>query len=232
MKTPFKLKSGNKSSFKNLGSSPIYQKPGGIKGEAIDHWNKYKSSQAKWAKAHDAAIDRLATNPKTANLPAKEFDALLDKTSKLYTKQAPKAKVKAPKAKVSVSKLPPLSTAKKELAKKLSTKTVEKGDLVSKKPTSITSGTTKAMKNVPKQFTNLSKTKMLKEVPRAKRMLKQVVKAGRIGLKGSIAGGLITEGLLAAYKSGQKHSGGKAVKGQKTGVVAPKKSIFKKKDRY
>ena len=84
MKTPFKLKSGNKSSFKNLGSSPIYQKPGGIKGEAIDHWNKYKSSQAKWAKAHDAAIDRLATNPKTANLPAKEFDALLDKTSKLY----------------------------------------------------------------------------------------------------------------------------------------------------
>ena len=190
MKTPFKLKSGNKSSFKNLGSSPIYQKPGGIKGEAIDHWNKYKSSQAKWAKAHDAAIDRLATNPKTANLPAKEFDALLDKTSKLYTKPT---------------------------------------KLVSKKPTSITSGTAKAMQNVPKQFTNLSKTKMLKEVPRAKRMLKQVVKAGRIGLKGSIAGGLITEGLLAAYKSGQKHSGGKAVKGQKTGVVAPKKSIWNKK---
>ena len=83
MKTPFKLRSGNKSSFKDMGSSPVKQKPGGMKGEAVDHWNKYR---AKAIKAHDDAISRLSTNPKTQNLPAKEFDALLDKTSKKYSK--------------------------------------------------------------------------------------------------------------------------------------------------
>jgi hypothetical protein len=193
MKTPFKLKSGNKSSFKNLGSSPIYQKPGGIKGEAIDHWNKYKSTKAKWAKAHDAAIDRLATNPKTANLPAKEFDALLDKTSKLYTKQAPK-----------VTK-----------------------DLVSKKPTSITSGTAKAMQNVPKQFVKKTTSKTLGKLATG------TIRKGASRILGGPAAAL-AGAAYGAYKSGQKHSGGKAVKGQKTGVVAPdpKKSIFKKKDRY
>jgi hypothetical protein len=79
----FKLKSGNASSFKDMGSSPAKQKPGGIKGEAIDHWNKYR---AKAIKTHDAAINKLSTDPKTRNLPAKEFDALLDKTSKKYSK--------------------------------------------------------------------------------------------------------------------------------------------------
>ena len=50
---------------------------------------------------------------------------------------------------------------------------------------------------------------------------------------GKLLGGLgVAATLYDFYKSGQKHSGGKAVKGQKTGVVAPKKSIFKKKDRY
>ena len=34
---------------------------------------------------HDKAINRLSTNPKTANLPKKEFDALLNKTSNEYT---------------------------------------------------------------------------------------------------------------------------------------------------
>ena len=43
-------------------------------------------AQAKAIKAHDAAISRLSTDPKTANLPKKEFDKLLDKTSKSFTK--------------------------------------------------------------------------------------------------------------------------------------------------
>ena len=167
----YKMKRGAKPKFKELASSPVKQKPGGIVGEAVDHWQKYKAKKKAF----------------------KEFDKwhkTLEKSDRYYREN--------PQYKKPVK------------------------DLISKKPTSTTSGTAKAMQNVPKQFTNLSKTKMLK----------QVVKAGRIGLKGSIVGGLITEGLLAAHKSGQKHSGGKAVKGQKTGVVAPKKSIFKKKDRY
>ena len=54
---------------------------------------------------------------------------------------------------------------------------------------------------------------------------KKVLKAG-----GRVAGGLgVAATLYDMYKSGQKHSGGKAVKGQKTGVVAPKKSIWNKK---
>ena len=62
--------------------------------------------------------------------------------------------------------------------------------------------------------------------------LGRVANIGKKALKtgGRLAGGL---GLVAmaydAYKSGQKHSGGKAVKGQKTGVVAPKTSIWDKK---
>ena len=79
-----------------------------------------------------------------------------------------------------------------------------KGDLVSKKPSG----------NIAQAF-------------------KGVKKALKVG--GKIAGGLgVAATLYDMYKSGQKHSGGKAVKGQKTGVVAPdpKKSIFKKKDRY
>ena len=41
----FSLKSGNKPSFKNIGSSPLKQKPGGGAGEALDHWERYKAAQ-------------------------------------------------------------------------------------------------------------------------------------------------------------------------------------------
>ena len=123
-------------------------------------------AQAKAVKAHDAAVSRLSTDPKTANLPKKEFDALLDKTSKSFTKQT------TPK-----------------VAK----------DLVSKKPSG----------NIAQAF-------------------KGAKKALKVG--GKIAGGLgIAATLYDMYKSGQEHSGGKAVKGQETGVVTPKTSIWDKK---
>ena len=44
-KTPFKLKSGNSISFKDLGTSPVKQKPGGSVGEALDHHKKYKAKK-------------------------------------------------------------------------------------------------------------------------------------------------------------------------------------------
>ena len=45
MATPFKLKSGNASAFKNLGSSPAKQKPGGSVGEALEHHKAYKAKK-------------------------------------------------------------------------------------------------------------------------------------------------------------------------------------------
>ena len=55
----------------------------------------------------------------------------------------------------------------------------------------------------------------------------QLKKVGRVA--GRLLGGLgVAATLRDMYKSGQKHSGGKAVKGQKTGIIKPKKSIYKK----
>ena len=89
-----------------------------------------------------------------------------------------------------------------------------------------------AFKNTPKQYVKGSK-EMLKTTNR--NMIsasKQVVKKALRGA-GRLAGGL---GVVAiaydAYKSGQKHSGGKAVKGQKSFMADAKKntkSIYKKK---
>jgi hypothetical protein len=77
-----------------------------------------------------------------------------------------------------------------------------KGDLVSKKPTST--------------------------LGRVANIGKKALKAG-----GRFAGGIGAAGMLyEAYKSGQKHSGGKAVKGQKSFMADAKKntkSIYKKK---
>tara|TARA_R100001594_G_scaffold8571_1_gene21945 strand:+ start:363 stop:683 length:321 start_codon:yes stop_codon:yes gene_type:complete len=42
----FKLKSGNITPFKEMGSTPVKQgTPGGDAGEAIDHWVKYKKAK-------------------------------------------------------------------------------------------------------------------------------------------------------------------------------------------
>jgi len=70
---------------------------------------------------------------------------------------------------------------------------------ISKKPASTLGRTTKAMQNIPKQFAKQAKTKMLKQVARKG--------AGRLagGPVGAVAGL-----AYGAYKSGQKHSGGKA----------------------
>tara|TARA_R110000765_G_C18653078_1_gene575789 strand:+ start:86 stop:628 length:543 start_codon:yes stop_codon:yes gene_type:complete len=78
-------------------------------------------------------------------------------------------------------------------------------------------------------------TKMLKQVPRAKtKMLKQVVKKGAGKLVGAALGPVVGLAGMAygAYKSGQEHSGGKAVKGQKSFMADAKKntkSIYSKK---
>ena len=60
----------------------------------------------------------------------------------------------------------------------------------------------------------------------SKKILSRAAKASRT-LRGAGAG-IIAELGYRAYKSGQKHSGGKAVKGQKTNALNMRKSIFKK----
>ena len=77
---------------------------------------------------------------------------------------------------------------------------------------STLSRVTKAFKDTPKQLA------------KGKKFAKKALKIGGRSL------GLASLGVMAydAYKSGQKHSGGKAFKGQKTGVVTPKKSIYDK----
>ena len=48
----FDLKSGNSTSFKMMGSSPLKQAIGGDAGEVVSHWNKYKKNKA-WKKSFD-----------------------------------------------------------------------------------------------------------------------------------------------------------------------------------
>jgi len=52
-------------------------------------------------------------------------------------------------------------------------------------------------------------------------------KVGRVAGRALGAVGVAAT-LRDMYKSGQKHSGGKAVKGQKTGIIKPSKSIYNK----
>ena len=77
-----------------------------------------------------------------------------------------------------------------------------------------------------------------KNLKRAGKVVTKVAKkgaqtyAGRLagGLAGA-AGGFLAAGAIEAYKSGQKHSGGKVRKGQKSFMAGAKKktkSIFKK----
>ena len=79
----------------NLPKGSNYPKGFNYKGSSASTTPGYASTKmardavakAKAIKAHDAAINKLATDPKTANLPKKQFDKLLDKTSKSFTKQ-------------------------------------------------------------------------------------------------------------------------------------------------
>ena len=78
-------------------------------------------------------------------------------------------------------------------------------------------------------------SKKLNKAFNKRQRIKAIKKVGKKALKvgGRIAGGLGVAQLgYEAYKSGQKHSGGKAVKGQKSFMAESKKktkSIYKKK---
>ena len=74
--------------YKSTSADPKYKGKGNFNftGDSKSTTPKYSTTKAARVKAHDAAINRLSTNPKTANLPKKEFDKLSGKTSKSFTK--------------------------------------------------------------------------------------------------------------------------------------------------
>ena len=78
MATPFKLKSGNASAFKNLGSSPVKQDY----HEALEHHKTYKKTQ----NFRDAA-NKIKTVSSKTNVGNRVVDALKN-TPKQYVKPA------------------------------------------------------------------------------------------------------------------------------------------------
>ena len=190
MKTPFKLKSGNASSFKNLGSSPV-------KGTGDNL--KRIMSENKAAQKKAGTFYAPGANPNKSSMP-KDFNVKGSRTS-----TTPKYNPNMPKGfnvKGSSS-----STTPKYSTPKSSSYTASSS--------SVSSGAT--------------------QYPRRAKSI-----ANRIGLPKKIISKIAAPLTIAAtlydmYKSGQKHSGGKAVKGQKSFMEDAKKktkSIFKKKDRY
>ena len=84
--TPFKLKSGNTTSFKDMGSSPVKQnKPGGGAGEVIDHWDKYRKAKAL---KQDAAVDKLLTKKNISKIDFEKQLAKITKTVDPYPKKS------------------------------------------------------------------------------------------------------------------------------------------------
>ena len=177
MATPFKLKSGNASAFKNLGSSPAKQ----VKGNMPKNWNTKGSSGAGELIKSKVDIARAA-------------------------------KVKTQNFRNAANKIKTVSS-KTNIGNKVV-------DLVAKKPASTLNRTAKTFQNIPKQYAKV-----------AKKGLGKIVKKS----VGRLAGGPVAAlaGMAyGAYKSAQKHSGGKAVKGQKSFMADAKKktkSIYKKK---
>ena len=82
-KKSFKLKSGNTTPFKKMGSSPAKQAIGGGPGEAVDHWKKYKA-----AKARDAAVDKLTTRTDLSKVQFEKKLAKITKTVDPYPKSS------------------------------------------------------------------------------------------------------------------------------------------------
>ena len=100
-----------------------------------------------------------------------------------------------------------LRQASKETAKKF----VEDPRIARKKTTSTLERMTKAFTNTSKQLFKLGTKETMKKV------------ASKAFLPAAVA-----VEMRDMYKSGQKHSGGKAWKGQKTGIIKPQGDFWKK----
>jgi hypothetical protein len=178
--TPFKLKSGNTTPFKQMGSSKVLQ--------------------AKIAKEFKLPVSQKSSMPKNFNI----------KGDPSTTPGFSETKIgKAKKVKVNTNP-GNYFTKSRDAA----------GSQLGKKPT-VLSEIKRGVKT-PDMGTKASS--------RLSNVARGFTKAAKVGSK--LLGGLaVGATLYDFYKSGQKHSGGKAVKGQKSFIAEAKKktkSIFKK----
>ena len=142
------------------------------------------------------------------------------------------------KVKVKTSKLPPLSTAKKELAKKISTKNIKVDIPTGKKE--LAKSAKGLQSKMPKGWDVAKKAGDRYYKKAAKKGSGKVVTKVATRGAGRLLGGpasIVASLAYGAYKSGQKHSGGKAVKGQKSfmgssGDWKTKKSNVNKKINF
>ena len=248
MKTPFKLRSGNASSFKNLGSSPAKQL---IDLEAIKE--KLPKQEIGKSKGRMQGPPEGSGQALPHQTTKKEFfDAMSEATKKSPVKgkgdnlKRIMSENKAAQKKAGTFYAPGANPNKSSMPKDFNVKG------------SRTSTTPKYNPNMPKGFNvkgSSSSTTPKYSTPKSSsytassssvssgatqypRRAKSI--ANRIGLPKKIISKIAAPLTIAAtlydmYKSGQKHSGGKAVKGQKSFMEDAKKktkSIFKKKDRY
>ena len=99
-------------------------------------------------------------------------------------------------------------------------------DRVSTKPTSVSRKAKTAFDNVPKGFKNKA-AKTIKKI--ASKSMKGVVRTGAALNRLNPLSAALGAAGAAVYKHGQKRTGGKIRKGQKTNTMGfGKKSIFKK----
>ena len=100
-KTPFKLKSGNSISFKDLGTSPVKQKPGGSVGEVLKSWEEFKKKAVKTGKK---VIKKGKKVVKTRNPYVLAASMLMGKTSKADQPVEGKGKREYPGGKIDFTK--------------------------------------------------------------------------------------------------------------------------------
>tara|TARA_R100000995_G_C3440352_1_gene102979 strand:+ start:12 stop:785 length:774 start_codon:yes stop_codon:yes gene_type:complete len=255
----FKLKSGNASSFKNMGSSPAKQMTDfsnvTINGEDAETVKKrnIKEREERKKKKEQEMIDLINNPDQTINK---------EKFQSLMAKKLPKKK-KSP-AKGKGDNLKRIMSENKAAQKKAGTWYAPGADPKANKgmPKNFnTKGSSWPDKTPGYESTKMAKDQNFKKKFDARQTSKQKAKdfvknlkakgdlvskkptstlgrVANIGKKALKAGGRFAGGIGAAsmlyeaYKSGQKHSGGKAVKGQKSFMADAKKntkSIYKKK---
>jgi len=201
-KTPFKLKSGNTSPFKLLGSSPVKHAAYGSPHPKNADTGVEESSHPSSAAAHNVKKPTVKESTSTKPSPAKQKIPTTGKESyKEYLNRAFKES-KDPYGKDVMDK----KGWKKGWEKSFDKwhKTLKKSpSVISKTPATTLQKTTKAFSNTPKQ--------LIRQASKAnvgKKVLSAGKKVAKVGSK--LLGGLaIGATLYDFYTSGQRHSGGK-----------------------
>jgi len=207
-RTPFKLKSGNTSPFKLLGSSPVKHAAYGSPHPKNADTGVEESSHPSSAAAHNVKKPTVKESTSTKPSPAKQKIPTTGKESyKEYLNRAFK-KSKDPYGKDVMDK----KGWKKELGKKISTKNIKGNPYKGWHPQDIKVDKLATRTDLSKVQFEKKLAKITKTVDPYPNVGKKVLSAGKkvakVGSK--LLGGLaIGATLYDFYTSGQRHSGGK-----------------------